>query len=466
MSRALLASALVALVAAAPPTDAQVIPKPKNCSHTSVGFVPLNDLGTGTYLGEQGGLYPGGLNMRPSAHELAGVQLAQSIEPLDVDGNPDPDGRIVLAGLGHSNGNLFFSAVKKGLIDIDPARDSDVVFLNAGQPGKGVLEWANPFNVAWFNLLSELEELGSSFEQVQVVWLHTVWKFPDETEVFPVHAETSRAGLEYVARNVTMYMPNVKLMYLTPRVYGDYYIEIPLLAEPYAYESAFAIKWLIEKQIQGDAGLNYDPANGAVVAPWMSWGPYWWADGVRARSDGLRWVCDDFGFDGLHPEVDGGFKIIEQMERFLHTDSTTSEWYLASSGAPCGPQAQVVPEGGAVPGETSNPRLAISDLPLVPSGGSVNAFAFDAPPGAPGVFRLSVPGLAAAANVRPNPGPVGLPAFQLVPAVTDAFGHASFDLGEIPDSPAYCGLEMTAQFLVLDGPGWASTERMRLHVGN
>ena len=33
----------------------------------STGLVPLPDLGTGSYLGEQGGLYPGGQNMPPAA---------------------------------------------------------------------------------------------------------------------------------------------------------------------------------------------------------------------------------------------------------------------------------------------------------------------------------------------------------------------------------------------------------------
>ncbi len=34
----------------------------------SVGLIPLTDLGTGNYLGEQGGLYLGGVNTPPTAH--------------------------------------------------------------------------------------------------------------------------------------------------------------------------------------------------------------------------------------------------------------------------------------------------------------------------------------------------------------------------------------------------------------
>src|SRR4029078_13332002 len=45
----------------------------QNCPATSPGRIPLNDLGPGFYQGFQGGLYPGGQNARPPAHEAAGL---------------------------------------------------------------------------------------------------------------------------------------------------------------------------------------------------------------------------------------------------------------------------------------------------------------------------------------------------------------------------------------------------------
>src|SRR5712691_10533648 len=62
----------------------------------STGLVPLPDLGKALYQGEQGGLYPGGASVAPTAHQQAGLRLAREITPLDRDGHPAPGGLILL----------------------------------------------------------------------------------------------------------------------------------------------------------------------------------------------------------------------------------------------------------------------------------------------------------------------------------------------------------------------------------
>ena len=69
----------------------------------STGMIPLSELGKGKYKGEEGGLYPGGVNTPPPAHEKAGLKLAQSMQPLDAQGHPSKDGKIVLMSVGMSN---------------------------------------------------------------------------------------------------------------------------------------------------------------------------------------------------------------------------------------------------------------------------------------------------------------------------------------------------------------------------
>src|SRR5262249_7525367 len=48
----------------------------------STGLIPLPDLGTAMYKGEQGGLYPGGANTPPAAHLRAGLAISKTIVPL------------------------------------------------------------------------------------------------------------------------------------------------------------------------------------------------------------------------------------------------------------------------------------------------------------------------------------------------------------------------------------------------
>ena len=90
--------------------------------------------------------------------------------------------------------------------------------------------------------------------------------------------------------------------------------------EPYAYESGFSMKWLIQAQIHQIRAGEVDPIAGDLdyrkgVGPWLVWAGYTWADGTRARSDGFVW-CDgqfgtpcfgdvDVGSDGTHPSQEG-----------------------------------------------------------------------------------------------------------------------------------------------------------------
>lgn len=46
----------------------------QNCSRTSTGFPPINDLGKGYYRGYQGGLYPNGENYAPDKHLAEGLR--------------------------------------------------------------------------------------------------------------------------------------------------------------------------------------------------------------------------------------------------------------------------------------------------------------------------------------------------------------------------------------------------------
>ncbi|MBI3865565.1 MAG: hypothetical protein HY290_27140, partial [Planctomycetia bacterium] len=88
-------------------------------------------------------------------------------------------------------------------------------------------------------------------------------------------------------------------------------------------------KWLIERQLRGEPSLNFDAAKGAVRAPWLSWGPYLWANGTTGRDGGLKYEPGDLAGDGTHPSPSGQRKVAERLLQFFKADSTTKGWFVS-----------------------------------------------------------------------------------------------------------------------------------------
>ncbi len=311
-----------------------------DCSLTHTGNIPLPDLGAQTYQGFTGGLYPGGSNVRPPAHETAGLAAAAQVQPLDRAGNPDDKkGRVVLVSVGMSSvtqeWNTDGPTAFKPRAEADPSKAENVIVVDGAEGGKDAPDWANPNDDVWKNFVSRLADSNVTKAQVQVAWFEEAIAYPAENAGgFPEHAQQLQTYLEEILRNLKTLCPNLRIVYMTSRdrAYTDF--QNVLNPEPYAYESGFAVQWTIADQINGTGNLNFDPANGAVVAPYLSWGPYVWADGTNPRSDGFTWLCSDFEpQDFTHPSADGTKKIADQLLAFFKTDPTATPWFLKKDPA-------------------------------------------------------------------------------------------------------------------------------------
>lgn len=294
-----------------------------DCTRTSIGVAPINDLGADSYQGVQGGLYPGGSNVRPAAHELSGQLLADSVVPRNAAGSPDPNGRYALVSFGMSNTTGEFQAFIPRA-NADPAKDPRLVVVDGAQGGQTAQIWADPNAAAWGVVDQRLATAGLAPQQVAVAWVKMADAGP--TSGWPAYAQTLQARTALVVQNLHDRYPNLKLVYLSSRIYAGY-ASTTLNPEPYAYESGFSVKWLVEDQIGGSAALNFDPAKGPVEAPWLSWGPYLWADGLSPRSDGLTWECSDLAADGTHPSPTGQQKVAQMLLDFFKADSTARLWF-------------------------------------------------------------------------------------------------------------------------------------------
>jgi hypothetical protein len=308
--------------------------------------IPLNDLGPGLYQGFEGGLYPGGMNARPTAFEAAGERIAQQIVPLNASGQPDAlNGRIAMISVGMSNATFEFASGSPSSFlpraQAAPDVNPQLVIVDGAQSGMTANKWADPSSEPWTVLAGRLANAGVTPAQVEVAWIKEAEPHPAMLGTFPTHAQVLEHDLESIVRNLHAAFPNLRIAYVSSRTHAFTTDPAALNPEPYAYESGFSTQWLIANQIQGTDNLNYDPALGRVTAPWLSWGPYLWANGTTPRSDGFTWVRSDVQSDGIHPTASGDAKVADQLLAFFQTDPTATPWFLRITTANQAPVVQV-----------------------------------------------------------------------------------------------------------------------------
>ncbi|MFM8469847.1 MAG: hypothetical protein ACKODH_07750 [Limisphaerales bacterium] len=288
-------------------------------------ITPLTELGTEKYKGEDGGLYGGGKNEPPPAHLAAAQREAAKIQPLDADGKPTKDGKIVLLSVGMSNTTQSFSRFKQQA-DRDPAKSPSLVIVDGAQGGQTGTRWADPKTPLWAEVENRLQRADVSARQVQVVWMKQAEAGPANLGEFPRHALVLKTNLVVSLHNLKAKFPNLRVAYLSSRTYGGY-ATTQLNPEPYAFETAFAPRWLIQDQIAGKPELNFDAARGPVRSPVLLWGPYLWADGATPRkTDGFLYEKDDFGGDGTHPSNSGQQKVADLLLKFFQREQT-AKWF-------------------------------------------------------------------------------------------------------------------------------------------
>ena len=296
----------------------------------STGLVPLDQMtAQDHYKGEDGGLYGGGKNQPPPEHLKAALAQASQIVPRDAAGKPSSQGKVVLLSIGMSNTTMEYSKFKQ-LADADPAKSPALVLVDGAQCGQDAEMWNHEGASTWRVVDERLSAAGVTTNQVQAIWLKQARITPSRFGAFPKHVEELEGQILGSLQIARKRYPNLRIAYLSSRIYAGY-ATANLNPEPYAYESAFAVRALIQRQIKGDPALNCDPAKGQVKAPLLLWGPYLWADGVTPRkSDGLVWKREDLSDrDGTHPSpTSGREKVAGMLLSFFKSNPTAQGWFV------------------------------------------------------------------------------------------------------------------------------------------
>ncbi|HJR18168.1 MAG TPA: hypothetical protein VJ922_00465, partial [Actinomycetota bacterium] len=161
-----------------------------DCAKTSTGLVPLTDLGTDSYKGRQGGLYPGGSNKRPSAHTGAGISLIEDrVRPRKADGTVDTNkGKLVFLSVGMSNAEAEFQYFIN-VADADDEKSPRVVVVNGAQAGQEASEAAVEGRKYWDVVDARLAAAGVTGRQVGAIWLKQADGSPGN-KPFAEHVDT------------------------------------------------------------------------------------------------------------------------------------------------------------------------------------------------------------------------------------------------------------------------------------
>ena len=366
---------------------------------------PLTDLTAGNYLGQfERGLYPGRTNNIPQDHFNNGLTFANEVKTQLING------KKIMMSVGFSNATHEFcddafspqyckchtfvnQAKLDSELEFEPVdANRELVILDGAIGGQGATEWVtNPNN--YTRMHNNLTHYGYTASQVRTIWFKQAEKSyqgePSLNSYNPSNPNPNIYSLRLlknmgiIVRNLKNNFPNLKMIFASTRIYGgnatgsNQYLN----PEPYAYENGHAIKWLIEAQIRQMRGedlsshpilslagdLKYDPpgSNTGAPAPWISWGPYMWADGnnpLKAEAgvyelpdhdgDGnvVSWQLADFAPDGQHPskpncpdpstnyEKTGVGSVGRLLHTFFKTSPLTQPWFLLNP-----PQTDTIP---------------------------------------------------------------------------------------------------------------------------
>lgn len=285
--------------------------------------IPLTDLGTGTYMGYKGGLYPGGANT-PSGQYAADLQsFAASIVPLDSNGKQSSGGRIGFISIGASTCSIMMNNLREKTA-LNPATNPYLLMANCTGGGETIQEINDTISGTYWNTVKrKLSQNSLAAKQVEVVYMET----DDSTTNmnFPFRANEVKTLYTTTLQILKQKFPNLRLVYVIGRT--TTFLGPGHNArnrEPGPYYNGWGCKQLIQAQINGNPSLAYKGPN--AVVPLVTWGWYEWSVGGVPRQDGFLWTKDDTS-DGLHANDMGADILSTNFMNFLLNDPFARLWY-------------------------------------------------------------------------------------------------------------------------------------------
>jgi hypothetical protein len=196
-----------------------------------------------------------------------------------------------------SNALLEFEALK----DMAPG-STDAVVAPTACWGCTVAAWDIPSGRGWTKANNWLASHGYTPEDVDVVWIKAARR---------TDQSVTTEDLEQILVVLREMWPNTRQVFVSDRIYAGYQ---SAGAEP-------AGGWRAGPEVR-----EFVLRHLGETEPWIGWGPYLWANGEHARSDGVSWPRSDYQEDMVHVNEAGADKVADQLIEFF-TTTPEAVWF-------------------------------------------------------------------------------------------------------------------------------------------
>lgn len=260
---------------------------------------------------ENNPLYPGIMVPMSEKHLAIGKEVSSSIVRLNPVGQPAGNGRVILAGGGMSNLKQQFAAFMNAY-RLKYGRSRPVTTVNLGTGNWDLSMMVKQMAEYRKLLLDTMVKKKVTREQVQIFLFKN--SIRHQSKPYPHDVNEYVGYLEEYREFLIDLFPNLKMWFVLAPLYSGYASNTAPRHEPFVYREGVAVDEFV-KQHYGES------------TPWIGFGPYYWANGLEPRGDGLVWKCGDFAVkDGAHPAPTGIVKTTDMLMRFFE-NSPVTEWF-------------------------------------------------------------------------------------------------------------------------------------------
>ena len=260
------------------------------------------------------------------------MRESAQIRPLDREGRAAADGKIGVLSVGMSNTTQEFSRFMQEAAR-DPQKPPRVFFVDGAQGGQTGARWADAGAPLWTQVDERLARAGVSAAQIQVAWMKQAEAGPARLGDFPKHTDVLRENLVTVLGHLKKRFPNLRLVYLSSRIYAGYATTAP---QPGALRLRIRLRGA-PADSRADRGTRGPELRSRRRHREIAAAP------LGAVSLGRRHRCEHAGRADLragrlrarwHASRDTGrAKVARLLLDFLKTDVTAQPWFVAPAAA-------------------------------------------------------------------------------------------------------------------------------------